>query len=93
MARFCFIAIFIPVATAFSADAGLESARKVLTVKADPSSGRLVRRTTLVAPRVVKPVVIVEGKEEAEPPSPFRLGPDASVNEIIDRVLNTVEVP
>ena len=81
MVRFCsclwILALSCAVASAQSQN------RKVITVGADPSSGRLVRR--VIQPRLIAPVVV----KTAETPAPnntpgLQLGPDASVNEIVE---------
>jgi soluble lytic murein transglycosylase-like protein len=62
--------------------------RKVATVRADVSSGRLVRTVVVVQPRVVQPTEVKEGAAEPEP-APVRaplpkLPADASVREIVE---------
>ncbi len=54
-----------------------ETVRKLATVRVDPGSGRLVRRTTVIARKMT---------EAADAGGKVRLAPDAAVNEIIDNV-------
>lgn len=72
-----------------AAEASAESARRVVTVRAD-SSGRLVRRTTVIAPVVIKPVVVTADRDQR--PAVPELSPDASVNEIIEHTAERYKV-
>jgi len=63
----------------------IEPVRKLATVRVDPGSGRLVRRTTVIAPKVIPPVVVA-GAGVDSGNAPLQLAPDAGVNEIIDKV-------
>ena len=56
--------------------------RKLITVGADPSSGRLVRR--VIQPRLIAPVVVKADAPAANHTPGLLLGPDASVNEIVE---------
>ena len=91
MMRSCF-GVLVPLAlTAASLvavePASVEAPRKILTVKADTSSGRLVR-TVAVPAKVVQPVVIKTASKDDSPtlefPSNLKLAADASINEIVD---------
>ncbi|MCC6364359.1 MAG: lytic transglycosylase domain-containing protein [Bryobacterales bacterium] len=62
----------------------VEPVRKLATVRVDPGSGRLVRRTTVIAPKVIQPVVVAGSGADGN--APLQLAPDAGVNEIIDKV-------
>ena len=57
-----------------------QSTRKASTVAADSRTGRLVRTTVVIAPRVVEPKVI----EPVEVGAPAASGPDASINELVE---------
>ena len=57
-----------------------QSARKASSVAADARTGRLVRTTVVVAPRVVEPKVI----ESVEVGVPTQSGPEASINELVE---------
>jgi soluble lytic murein transglycosylase-like protein len=81
MLRFCCFAFSLGGLAALAAEANIEATRRVMTVKAD-ASGRLVRRTVVVQPRVIQPTLATESREEKAVPVP--LAADASVNEIIE---------
>lgn len=81
MLRFCCLAFCLGGLPALAAEASTEATRRVTTVNAD-ASGRLVRRTVVVQPRVVKSSLATEVREEKAAPVP--LAADASVNEIIE---------
>ncbi len=75
-------------ATFFAAEPGRpapsETPRKVVTVRPDASSGRLVR-TVVVTPKVIQPVVIKNGvKEEPAREVNSHLAADATINDIVD---------
>lgn len=78
MRCFCSLAFCLVL---LAGTAGAETTRQVTMVKAD-SSGKLVRRTIVVQPKVIQAAVVNVAKEEK--PGPAVLGPDASVNEIIE---------
>lgn len=90
MMRFCFGVLGSLALTAAIAEAGeppvAEPTRKITTVRADASTGRLVR-TVAVTPKLIQPVVIRNGvKEEAAPAADLnsRLAPDSSINDIVE---------
>lgn len=58
--------------------------RVISTVKADPRSGRLVRSTVVVAPRVIQPKVVTSTDLGSSGVPPSALGPNASINEMVD---------
>jgi soluble lytic murein transglycosylase-like protein len=94
LAGIVLIALAIP-AHAAGADASV--VRRVATVRADPSTGRLVRRVA-VQSRVIQPVIVKADAPTAaapaaeEKPNPLRLSPDASVNEIVDAAAKRYQV-
>lgn len=65
----------------FAAEANTEAMRQVTTIRAD-ASGKLVRRTVVVQPKVITSSVIAIPREEKT--GPVALAPDASLNEIIE---------
>lgn len=81
MVRFC-SCLWISVLLWAVAPAQAQS-RKVITVGADPSSGRLVRR--VIQPRVIAPVLVKTADPAGENKAGgLQLAPDASVNEIVE---------
>lgn len=81
MLRFCYVALALGTLPVMAADATPEATRQLTTVRAD-ASGKLVRRTIIVQPKVVKAGLLTESREEKA--APMRLAADASVNEIIE---------
>lgn len=69
----------------------VEPVRKLATVRVDPGSGRLVRRTTVIAPKVIQPVVVTDNGA-GNGSAPLQMAPDAGVNEIIDNVAKRYSV-
>ena len=57
-----------------------QTPRKASTVAADSRTGRLVRTTVVVAPKVVEPKVVEPVEVGAPPP----LGPEPSINELVE---------
>jgi hypothetical protein len=92
MIRVCLIALSLS-APVFGTEPVVppDVTRTVMTVRADTSSGRLVRRT-VVQPRLVAPIVVKEAREEAKAPELPKLAQDASVNEIIDHTAKRYDV-
>jgi soluble lytic murein transglycosylase-like protein len=91
MRLICFIALGLGTLSAAEPPVGVE--RSVSTVRVDRASGKLVRRTTVVAPRVVAPIVVRDAKDDAStPPPPPLLAKDASVNEIIEHTANRYQM-
>jgi len=93
LAGIVLIALAIPVQ---AADADANVVRRVATVRADPSTGRLVRRVA-VQSRVIQPVIVKADAPAVAPAAeeksnPLRLSPDASVNEIVDAAAKRYEV-
>lgn len=85
MLRFCFIGLTLaapPSLKLGAAEPVLSSPKPITTVRADRSSGRLVR-TEVITPKVIAAKVISPGlTPEPEPETP-KLGPDASIGEIV----------
>lgn len=81
MRSFCSLALVLGALPVLAAEANTEAARQVTMVRAD-SSGKLVRRTIVVQPRVIQ--ASLPGAPREERSAPMNLAPDASVNEIIE---------
>lgn len=81
MRCFCSLALVLAALPVLAAEANTEAMRQVTTIRAD-ASGKLVRRTVVVQPKVITSSVIAIPREEKT--GPVALAPDASLNEIIE---------
>ncbi|MBI3681479.1 MAG: lytic transglycosylase domain-containing protein [Acidobacteria bacterium] len=98
--RFCFLVSLLwgPEAVLFAAGDGgstasAEPAHKVATVRADRLSGRLVRTTVVVPPRIVQPVAVRSAAPEHEPrAAEAKTSPATLVNEIVERAASRYDV-
>ncbi|MBL8173849.1 MAG: lytic transglycosylase domain-containing protein [Bryobacterales bacterium] len=81
MRCFCSLAVVLGALPLLAAEANTEATRQLTTIRAD-ASGKLVRRTVVVQPRVISSAVLSGAREEK--PVPAALAADASVNEIIE---------
>ncbi|MBI4905910.1 MAG: lytic transglycosylase domain-containing protein [Acidobacteria bacterium] len=86
MTQICFKALgVVLLAATLAAAEPADAARKVVTVRADSSSGRLVR-TVVVTPKVIQPVVVKKVVKEEPAPAVgnTNLAADSSINDIVD---------
>jgi hypothetical protein len=92
MMRICLAGLWLG-ATLFGAEPTVppDATRSVMTVRADSTSGRLVRRV-VVQPRMVAPIVVKENRDDSKVSELPKLPDDASVNEIIDHTAKRYEV-
>jgi soluble lytic murein transglycosylase-like protein len=84
-----------PLAMAAAAEtAGVDASRRVTTVKADPRSGRLVRRV-VVSPRSVAPIEVTPQPAPGgnAPLAPgLRLAPDPAVDQMVETAARKYDV-
>lgn len=87
------VCLFLLCAICQAADLSpIEPMRRIATVKADPSSGRLVRRTVMLTPKVLPPLTVKSRDLEIAGETVPNPGSDALMNEIIEATAKRHEV-